>query len=280
MSGIFYEPQRGGLCRLHALNAFFGEPRISEEEFRKYSGEMDEYIKQKYHGESQTLDFDSVSSDHNILVTFILKKFGFYVRYLHINAVYGKMGSLKDNLGDLVGDFFFVFNADHIWGMRRARPSHAVQDFLWYKVDSLSGVTRLEIGSLEGALNIGFIIPVDQKVEFYKNVSRVRDVVALSGAVEYITDINSRRLILGDLEVPIGIAMDILDTKLEFDWRGRKREPDESQEYAPIRRLVGQYNEFLKEFVPARYHDLELKLKYVAHIVGVLLKLTPLTKKN
>lgn len=274
MEGIYYERQRGGLCRLHAINAFFGEAIISEKEFWDYSSEMDEYVMGKYHGESHCLSFDSVSSDHTLLVTYILKKFGWCSRYLHLNAHHdrvnkGVYGSLKDNLGDLKGDFFFVYNADHIWGVRR-------KDNVWYNVDSISGVRPLYLNSLEGALNIGFIIPVDEKVEFYKHVTCIQKVImgavgefyTLKNIEEYITDINARRLILGELEVPINVAVGILDAKLEFDYGG-----GDVGEFGPIRKLVDDYFEFLSQFTPSRYHDLLLKLEYIPKIILVLMKL-------
>ena len=33
---LYWESQKGNLCRLHALNAYFGFKKISEIEFKKY----------------------------------------------------------------------------------------------------------------------------------------------------------------------------------------------------------------------------------------------------
>ena len=39
---MYWEKQRGNLCRLHSLNAFFGEKRISDEKFKEYwEGKVD-----------------------------------------------------------------------------------------------------------------------------------------------------------------------------------------------------------------------------------------------
>ena len=41
---MYWEKQRGNLCRLHSLNAFFGEKRISDEKFKEYCEKYDEII--------------------------------------------------------------------------------------------------------------------------------------------------------------------------------------------------------------------------------------------
>ena len=42
---IYYEKQRGDLCRLHALNAYYGFKKFSNLEFLKLCREYDEEIK-------------------------------------------------------------------------------------------------------------------------------------------------------------------------------------------------------------------------------------------
>ena len=85
---IYYENQIGGLCRLHSLNAFFGYHKIDVKKFRNYSKELDNYIKNKFHENSDCLKFDTINSDHNMIITFILKKYGVYSKYIPINSVY------------------------------------------------------------------------------------------------------------------------------------------------------------------------------------------------
>ena len=35
INDIYWERQRGDNCRIHSLNAMFGKPQISEDEFKK-----------------------------------------------------------------------------------------------------------------------------------------------------------------------------------------------------------------------------------------------------
>jgi len=281
--GIFYEPQRGGLCRLHALNGFFGKIKLSTERFTEYSKELDKYIKEKFHEESHCLKFDSVSSDHNILVSFILKHYGVYSRYLHINSLYRKRGELQKHLKDLKGDFFFIFNAGHIWGARK-------KDNQWYKVDSLSGVSRLNINSLENARDTGFLFPVHPKVEFYRNLEKIQGVLkkdipnlntsnhpdTLFKIRNYLKNLNDKQLILGNLEVPLGVTMDILDVVYGKcgDYLDASTETDfKPTQFKPIERVIKRYDEFLFKFIPSKYHNYELKDEYLTEVLLTLLKL-------
>ena len=45
---IYYETQHGGLCRKHALNAMFGESKISIDDFRRYMKEYDQMVQKKH----------------------------------------------------------------------------------------------------------------------------------------------------------------------------------------------------------------------------------------
>lgn len=282
-NGIFYESQRGGLCRLHSINGYFGESKISTELFNQYSQKLDKYIKDKFHEESHCLKFDSVSSDHNILVTFILKHYGVYPRYLHINSVYCKPEEIKKHMGDLKGDYIFIYNAGHIWGARR-------KDGQWWKVDSLSGVHKFNINTLSNMRDTGFLIPVVPKQEFFRNVEKIHKILkrdipeidptdrkdAIEKISAYLKKISETHHILGDLEIPLGVAMDVLDVVYGKvgDYKEDGPETDfKENEFAPIENIIKNYDEFLYKFTPRKYHDFELKNKYLPEILLTLLKL-------
>ena len=247
---------------MHAINAFFGRPQISEIEFNRYAAEMDQ-AKAKYHEESNCLEFDSVSSDHNMLVTYILKKFGYVTRYIPAWGCGRHPPSLSRNLQDLSGDFFFIYNPNHIWGVRRVQG-------IWYNVDSLSGVRATSLANLEST-GTGFIIPVNAPAEFYRNVSIIRTILSknfcdrnIDSISAYVAEVSSKGLILGDLEVPLGLAIDILETTMQ------SKNP---RNFEPIQHLINQYYEFLSKFTPNNYHNDTLKLEYVPGIVATLVKL-------
>ena len=42
---IYYEKQRGDLCRLHSLNAYFGYKKFNDSDFFKLCAEYDEEIR-------------------------------------------------------------------------------------------------------------------------------------------------------------------------------------------------------------------------------------------
>jgi hypothetical protein len=273
--GIFYESQQGGLCRLHSINGFFGEAKLSSEQFNEFSKKMDKYIGNKFHEESHCLKFDSVSSDHNILVSFILKHYGVYCRYLHMNSLFQNPKQLQKNLDDLKGNYFFVFNSVHIWGVRHFNNK-------WYKVDSLSGVHPFQVNTLVNLRDVSFLFPVVPKGEFYKNVETIqsilrRDIIdieinPLTKIKMYLSEISDKQLILGDLEVPLSVTMDILDVVLEH--KVLRSETDFiKDQFKPIDKIIRQYASFLFQFTPNKYHSKDLKVDYLSDVLLVLMKL-------
>jgi hypothetical protein len=267
--GIFYECQIGGLCRLHSINGFFGESKVSIEQFNKFSEKLDKYIGDKFHEESHCLKFDSVSSDHNILVSFILKHYGIYSRYLPINSLFQNPQQLHKNLNDLKGNYFFVFNSSHIWGIRKCNK-------VWYTVDSLNGVHSFNINTLTNMQNVSFLFPVVPKDEFYRNVKLIQDILKKNiGDIKkntlikikiYLSEINDKHLILGDLEVPIGITLDILDVVYD-------NTSNCPEHFKSIKKMIEKYRDFLFQFTPSEYHNKNLKIKYLADVLFVLMNL-------
>ena len=65
MENIYYEKQKGGLCRLHSLNAFFGKHEITVKDFNEYKTEYDVWQKNKYNTEISCNNYDTVNSDQN-----------------------------------------------------------------------------------------------------------------------------------------------------------------------------------------------------------------------
>ena len=204
---IYYQRQSGGLCRMHSLNAYFGEDKISPQQFEEYQQEYDIYQK-KFNFQSSCKDFDIVASDQKNLVSFILKKHKVYSRYYAMNSMFRK--NINDILSILKGDFIFIYNEGHIWGIRK-------KDGKWYTVDSIGGVRPANITHLMGQKNVGFIVPVDIQKEFYTNLKLVKTILGGCPTVEtikkYLVQKNKEKKILCDLEIPLGICMDIWETQ-------------------------------------------------------------------
>jgi hypothetical protein len=256
--GIFYEAQSGGLCRLHAINAFFGESAFTPTEFSEYVTDFDRQMERRYGETTSCSKFDLVHADQNNVVGFILKKNGHYVRYIPTNYFHGK----KPEIDDLHGDFIFAYNDGHIWGIRRAGD-------VWYKVDSIGGVTR--IGSIINYLaqpNMGFLIPVKMRQELYFHVDAIieifrrENVKTRKGVLEYLKKLKKRKQILEDLEVHMGVAVDILDAQANScEWR---------KEFIPIYNLVSLFQQFMIDFVDQKY-SINILEAYVPEIVFSLL---------
>ncbi len=145
---IYYQPQQGGLCRMHALNAFFGYEEITARQFAAYLDEFDTDCEKKFgKNKVKSRDYDGVTSDGHNIVTYILAKYGYLT----------KIGVLPV---DTIDKFVFVFNKDHIWGVRR-------QSGKLFNVDSISGVTP--IGEMP---KTGFYIRVISFTELVKDTSQ------------------------------------------------------------------------------------------------------------
>jgi hypothetical protein len=265
---IYYEPQSGGLCRKHSLNGYFGYAKISTVDFTKYQKQYDIEYKQKFNFESDCSTFDIIASDQKNIVSYILKKHGVYSRYYSINQIFQK--NIDSHIFKILyGDFFFIYNESHIYGAR-------LKNDKWYNVNSIGGISRLSINRLTSQKNLGFIVPVDIKTEFYHNITLIKSILGPNQELQHIKDFlikkNKEKLILGHLEIPLGICMDIIDTQYAKKIHNKFNKPNE---FSSIHNEVIKYNRFLSEFTKGRYNDIEL---IIQHIPSIILRLTFLTQ--
>jgi hypothetical protein len=275
MNNIFYEAQCGGLCRMHSLNGYFGESKITPEEFQTYINSYDDEYKEKYNFVSSCGSFDIVASDQKNIVNFILKKHGIYSRYYALNQIHGN--NIQEHIINILsGEYFFTYNESHIWGCRLYGGN-------WYKVDSIGGVQPMNINSLTYEKNIGFIIPVNIKTEFYRNLGLIKSILCNNTSIDqiksYLIQKNKEKLILDTLEIPINLCMDILDTNLLY--QESKKDTYEStvrvtDEYTPIKKHIDNYNKFLAKFTMGNYNNIELILEYLPNIIFNLISLSSL----
>ena len=158
---IFWERQEGNLCRKHSINAFFGCAKINTSKFFEYCNEYNKYIFDKYNIKIDISSRDYVLSNDIGIVPFILKKFkNIYCFHLPINQIKESISVMNlktfKNITD-TSNFIFVYNHDHIWGLKKINNK-------WKKIDSLSGVSdENNILSIENDKNIGLIIPRELK---------------------------------------------------------------------------------------------------------------------
>jgi hypothetical protein len=251
---IYYEHQSGGLCRKHAINGYFEYAKITTDIFNKYQQEYDKEYAERFNFQSSCSTFDIITSDQKNIVSYILKKHGIYTRYYALNQIFQK--NIHEHIiNTLAGDFFFIYNESHIYGVRRKNDK-------WYIVNSIGGVSATNINNITGQKNIGFIVPVNIKTEFYRNLKLVKELLGhnpeLKHINEYLIKKHENKLILGQLEIPLGICMDILYTQYQIC---------ESNEFESIHNIVIKYNEFLSKFTKGRYNDIDLILQYLPDII-------------
>jgi len=259
-NGIYYESQRGGLCRLHSINQYFGSQKISDACFYTHTQNYDDEYKTLYNLDTSCKLWDIVSSDQKDIVSYILKKNKIYTRYYAINQIHNK-GS-QNILNVLDGDVFFIFNEGHIWNIRKHNKK-------WYSVNSIGGVNPIDINKITSQKNIGFIVPVNARAEFYHNLTIIQKIFGenkkLQNIKNYLGKSNEEKNVLGELEVPINIIMDIMGTILESHKL--------KQDFEVIRKHLINYEIFLKKFTDGNYNDINLILKYLPPIILDLLNL-------
>lgn len=279
---IYYQRQQGGLCRMHAINAFFGYEKLSSRQFYKFIKEYDSVLKLRFNVSISCEKFDLVNSDQHTLVSYILKRHKIYARYYALNAVYGKPID-QETITQCKYNFIFVYNQFHIWGMKQ----HQGQ---WYKVDSMSGVRKYPLSNLYHEKNIGLIIPLNMKYEFEKKRQEIQTTLLKEGIsivinqqslvhdqvkqksrqnnendiCKYVIKLNKEKQILGDLEIPLGVAIDILETNI--------RTPHSSK-FKRIYDLVERYNFFIQIFTKGNYNNISLISQHIPWIIYELLSL-------
>lgn len=259
-NGIYWQQQSGGLCRMHSLNAYFGKEMISLHDFNKFQMAYDAEYRSKFNltADTSCKNFDIVMSDQNNIITYILKHYKVYTRYYALNQL--ALSSIDQPiLQDLVGDFFFIYDENHIYGARRTNT-------IWHSVNSIGGVSVLNINSIFKSKNLGFIIPVDIQREFYRNLKIIKTILPNFDADDiksYLIKQHQEKTVLGELEIPLGICMDIMETNLT----------GKDNTFAPIANIIKTYNAFLREFTNGRYNDIDLIINYLPEILSQLIKL-------
>lgn len=251
-ASIYYEKQKGGLCRLHALNAYFGKHEITQDRFNKFKFEYDIEYKKKYDLPTSCSSFDIVNSDQNNIIGFILRHYGICTRYYAINQMY------KKKL--VVSDFFFIYNPTHIYGCRKVGN-------MYFTVDSMSGVKPTQLHKLTRQQNIGFIVPVDADVEYNRNRDIIKkEISGFLNPTDYLITYINKKIPLGNIEVPLSICMDIIYMKLTSENISFDTDENVLGHYL----AVSSYDDFLSKFTRGNYLDLQISLMCIKSILFIL----------
>ncbi len=255
MDGIFYERQIGGLCRMHACNAYFGRSEISQEVFAKYKKEFDDQLKNYkcYNGMScDSWDFSYFCREN--LVSYIMKKYGVHCRIHWIQP--GHRLTVETLLKNLKGDFIFVFNQGHIFGLKRVNDQ-------WYKVDSLSGVSRVIVNAFINEKH-GFMIPVNPYREFYSNISKIKIELKNTDASSYLRRVHNESKDLGKVDVLLSSIMSLL--KVQGEFFASKGVDISKTRFAGVQNKILQYDRFNDDF-EKNYLSVEKKIEMIGPIL-------------
>lgn len=155
---MYWERQRGDLCRLHSLNAFFGRKQISDQDFKNYCQDYDKIVP------GLKTDLMDGFSNGWCIINWILFLHGFHSVLIPMekykNREFIDIDHYKKQL--ISYNNIFEFNEKHVWLNKKSKGQ-------WFKIDSITGITPNEV-NFRGN---GFIIVINgikaisQELDFY-----------------------------------------------------------------------------------------------------------------
>lgn len=265
---IYWERQNSGLCRLHSLNAFFGYRKYTASDFIKICNEYDIEKNKIYNLKISCKSFDVINSDQQNIISYILHNNNKYTKYYPINYIYLNKISKDEfyeihNLNDL--SIFFIYNENHIYVIKKHNNR-------WYTVDSLTGISEIKCydiySYIKSKKNHGFIIPINHIKYFYINLELIKNELNNSSIKDYLIKKHSDNQILGNIEVPLNICMDILNYVFI-----KKNKIEQDHIFNPINNIIKLYFIFTKKFTEANYNNIDLILEYIPYIINELLNI-------
>lgn len=226
---IYWERQTSpDLCRLYAINAFYGENYISNTQFREfcmlYNKEYPDCVipSSSSPGHIDAEVYYNVPSNNITIIHYILgfnqikceyvppKNSGNSSNHLSLLLSENKM-SMEEFIGD--SEWIFVFDQNHTWGMKKLNGN-------WYKVDSLSGISRSSLDSLSSSSEkYGLIIPRSKRdlikilhryKNFIKKYINEKKINTLNNFQNFILEQRKSGYPIGDLEIPIFVYSELI----------------------------------------------------------------------
>lgn len=162
MSVPYREQQRGGLCRLHATNAYLvhsGHKALTDQEWNDYISSFDTYMRNEgYSGDVSCTSWDYFHASQETIISYVLEKVASVFCALIPPSHIGSSSYKKYDMTDET--FVFVYNATHIW----ACVFHGGS---WWLVDSVKPLSRIsDLDSYVQRLDAqthGLILPRSKK---------------------------------------------------------------------------------------------------------------------
>lgn len=257
---FYCERQSGGLCRMHALNAYFGYPKLDKSTFESEISDYDNACHNQTGGVSAR-DFDITTSDQRSVISHILAKSGVFARIYE--------SSPEDRLRAIAkaGEYgiAFIHSHDHIWLIRCASDMSVDNNIFpkcditssWYKIDSLSGVSLFDINELTRNVSLGMIIPTKNLLVEFIDIARELNELVMPDIVDYLIICHRNKKVLGRAETLMGSAC----TLLELQNNGRDT-------HVKLNELLVWYDDFKHRFVGKNCGSLRFILMTVPQIIA------------
>ena len=141
--GMYWEPQTGSNCRVHALNALFQGPAVTPESLIKYTRDFDAFYNITVNSMGVGTDgYEAVQSDGRTLLSFVIETIDprAVTYYVPINSVPAALTRFKvQGIEDLSIPSCLVFSSEHVWCCRRDKADPAT----WWTLDSSNGLRRV-----------------------------------------------------------------------------------------------------------------------------------------
>ena len=238
---FYYERQRGGLCRLHAINAFLGSAIYSEAQF---NDEMDKFDteKRRLYGERaiSCTQYDTAFGTENNLISYILGKRGIYLKYVPIGqARLEKAEAIKS---------VFLLNATHIWVAKW-------KDGKWWSIDSIGGIGS--VTALDSS--IGMLIPcADNMREFLGRCDVLSSIIG-PDPISWCSRVCSEQKNMCGVDEVLAAIAHILSIQSRFC------------QVPAATRILAQYEQFAVGFAGLTKDSIFFVTKHVPPLIGAIL---------
>ena len=242
---VYWEKQNGGLCRKHSINAYFGKEKYNIYQFNQLLNNYDNYMKNKGYKIEKSINFDTIESNQFTIISYALYLDNIYSVLIPFNNLnnflkYHNYTSLIEYIGE--NDNIFIFNENHIWLCKKDHNR-------WIKIDSLSGIKKININSYNGH-NLGFIIPKSHKntindLIFY--INKMNKLIINSDIIEYLLYLFNNNFLIGDLEILLSNIINIF--RIIYDIESNNS----------INNIIYQYDLFLIEFESNKFNFNNIK---------------------
>lgn len=242
---------------MHALNAYFGCAKLDSAAFESEITNYDADQKKRGYIMSSAHAFDTTTGDHRNIIAYILAKYGVFARTYDRSSKSTYSGLLVDRPNGSPSAIekaksygvAFIYSPDHIWLIRRDGD-------LWYKIDSLSGITQYNLAELSHS-SLGLIIPTTRLIDEFNEIASELNALVMPDIIDYLIDAMKNKKVIGDAETLMGAAC----TLLELQNNGRAG-------YEKLDELFAWYGEFTQKFRDGNCASLKFILNTVPQIIA------------